>query len=102
KKYTKTFPLLYDEFGPVLKWWNHREANDHAWRVRKEDVLVCAQGNATTLVNLDIRNPNSLEQLEQRSPAELVAALEEKERQIGELVASVKEHLKIIVGEGPQ
>jgi len=33
KKYSKTAPLQFDEFDPVLAWWNAREENPQAWKV---------------------------------------------------------------------
>lgn len=33
KKYSKTAPLLFDEFAPVLAWWNAREESPQAWKV---------------------------------------------------------------------
>ena len=33
KKYTKTKPMEYAEFGPCLEWWNEREENANAWKV---------------------------------------------------------------------
>jgi type I restriction enzyme M protein len=33
KKYSKTAPLPFEAFHPVLDWWNHREEGTQAWRV---------------------------------------------------------------------
>ena len=36
KKYSKTAPLQFEEFGPVLAWWNHRQEGEkcpQAWKV---------------------------------------------------------------------
>ena len=33
KKYSKTAPLPFEAFQPVLDWWNHREEGPQAWRV---------------------------------------------------------------------
>lgn len=33
KKYTKTSPMQYEEFKPVLDWWNDRKENSQAWKV---------------------------------------------------------------------
>lgn len=33
KKYSKTAPLPFEAFAPVLDWWNHREEGPQAWRV---------------------------------------------------------------------
>ncbi|MFQ2681154.1 N-6 DNA methylase [Aeromonas caviae] len=33
KKYSKTAPLQFEEFAPVLAWWNAREEGPNAWKV---------------------------------------------------------------------
>ncbi|MBC2732461.1 N-6 DNA methylase [Thiobacillus sp.] len=33
KKYSKTAPLPFEAFQPVIDWWNNREESPHAWRV---------------------------------------------------------------------
>lgn len=93
KKYTKTFPLLYGEFGPLLKWWNRREVNEHAWQVPKDSLLRQAQNGTAISINLDLRNPNSLEQLKRRTPDELIADIEGKNRELDNLVLTVRKLL---------
>jgi len=39
KNYTKTKPLRYREFKPLLQWWEDREETDQAWKVGIDDVL---------------------------------------------------------------
>ena len=31
KNYTKTAPIQFEEFAPLVQWWTKREANDRAW-----------------------------------------------------------------------
>jgi type I restriction enzyme M protein len=50
--YIKSSPLRFEEFAPLLEWWNSREETDCAWQVRAEDV-------ARNGFNLDIRHPAS-------------------------------------------
>lgn len=33
KKYSKTAPLQFEEFAPLIAWWNAREENAQAWRI---------------------------------------------------------------------
>jgi len=51
KRYTKTKPLAFEEFGACLAWWDDRTESECAWRVSREDV-------ATDSFNLDVRNPS--------------------------------------------
>ena len=39
KTYTKTQPMRFEEFEACLAWWNKREENDRAWKVKASDVL---------------------------------------------------------------
>jgi len=48
--YNKSKPLVFEEFEPLLQWWNIREANEFAWKVRVEDIIE-------NRFNLDIRHP---------------------------------------------
>ena len=57
KTYTKTQPMRFEDFEACLAWWNKREENDSAWKVKASDVLKYdAEGNLVS-VNLDIKNP---------------------------------------------
>lgn len=46
KKYSKTSPLQFEEFAPVLAWWNNREEGPQAWKVdfagKLQDALTAA------------------------------------------------------------
>lgn len=50
KSYSKTKPIQFSEFKPIIDWWDNREENDQAWQVKVEDLKDW---------NLDIKNPNS-------------------------------------------
>jgi hypothetical protein len=50
--YSQTDPLQFDEFSPLLNWWNLRTENSHAWRV--EVAQLEKEG-----WNLDQKNPRS-------------------------------------------
>jgi len=52
KKYSKTAPLPFDAFAPVLKWWNARKQNAHAWKVTARDMIASGY-------NLDRKNPHT-------------------------------------------
>ncbi len=47
KKYTKTQPLQYDEFAPLLAWWDVREENERAWKVNWTEIYEQAWAEAT-------------------------------------------------------
>ena len=49
--YTQSFPLEFDEFKPIIAWWENRRTTDSAWYVRAKEVR---EGSFT----LDFRNPS--------------------------------------------
>ena len=46
KNYTKTKPLQYEEFAPLIEWWNNREENEHAWKVDFRKIYDEARAKA--------------------------------------------------------
>lgn len=89
KNYTKTKPLQYAEFEPVLKWWKECEENDHAWKVDVDDVLKYDKKAVLVSANLDIKNPNTGDDLEHLPPEQLVEDILEKEERIAEIMREI-------------
>jgi type I restriction enzyme M protein len=86
KQYTKTKPMNFEEFSPVLDWWDSREDNEHAWKVSADDM---AENN----YNLDIKNPNKAKAEECRAPEEIVASIVGKEKRIFELLEEINDEI---------
>ncbi|WP_348720439.1 N-6 DNA methylase [uncultured Alcanivorax sp.] len=93
KKYTKTKPMEYFEFEECLKWWSSRSENCHAWAIKANDIIKYDSAGKLVSVNLDIKNPNSLEAMEHKDPQDLLRAMMEKEVKVTSLMAEIKEHL---------
>ena len=55
KSYSKTKPMRIEEFEPEKGWWDNREEGEQAWKVSAEDI-------AASGFNLDIKNPNTVEE----------------------------------------
>jgi type I restriction enzyme M protein len=90
KNYTKTRPLAFEEFAPLQDWWDKREKNERAWKVRLADLLLYdANGNLLS-VNLDVKNPSRAGDLEHLPPAELAESIAAKERAIAGLMDEIK------------
>jgi type I restriction enzyme M protein len=84
--YTKSKPLRYEEFEPLIKWWNDRVENEHAWKIAVEDVIK-------NDYNLDIKNPNKVSAKEYRKPEEIVTSIIEKEKKIFELLVEIRDKI---------
>jgi type I restriction enzyme M protein len=98
KNYTKTRPMQFEEFQPILDWWDNRIENERAWKVRAADVIVTNGGGDVVSVNLDIKNPSRKEDLEHLPPAELAESILAKEKQI----AAIMEEIKSLLAKGQQ
>jgi type I restriction enzyme M protein len=86
KNYTKTAPIQFEEFAPVVSWWNKREENERAWRVPAAELLAhnC---------NLDRKNPRAREDITHLPPEQLAASILEKERRIAEIMGNIQKLL---------
>jgi type I restriction enzyme M protein len=91
KQYTKTAPLRFEEFAPLLAWWGNREENERAWRVPAESIAQNAH-------NLDLKNPSTQVDFEHMPPTQLVEDILAKERRIAELLGEIKAALMVPVG----
>jgi type I restriction enzyme M protein len=88
KNYTKTKPLLFEEFAPLFVWWRDRIETEHAWKVPVD--LFKESG-----FNLDLKNPRVPDRLEHLPPAALVESILKKERRIGELLSELGSELGV-------
>lgn len=67
KSYSKTKPIQFNEFTPIIDWWKNRKENDLAWKVNVKDLKN---------FNLDIKNPTVEEAVEIKSSKEIIESLE--------------------------
>ena len=86
KNYTKTAPIQFEEFAPLVAWWNKREENKLAWKVPIAELLA-------TGCNLDRKNPSSTEDISHLPPAQLAADIMKKEQRIGEIMGNIQKLL---------
>jgi len=90
KTYTKTQPIRFEEFEACLAWWNKREENDRAWKVRIEDALIYDDQTALISANLDIRNPRAEEDFKHMPPERLIADIMAREVNITKLIDEIR------------
>ena len=86
KNYTKTAPLQFEEFAPLVAWWNKRKETDQAWKVPAADLLA-------TGCNLDRKNPRAQEDITHVPPDQLAASILQKEQRIAEIMANIRDLL---------
>jgi type I restriction enzyme M protein len=86
KNYTKTAPVQFDEFAPLVAWWTQREENDRAWRVPAAELL--ANG-----CNLDRKNPRAKQDIAHLPPEQLAASILQKEQRIAEIMGNIQKLL---------
>lgn len=96
KNYTKTRPMQFEEFQPILDWWDapQRVENERAWKVRAADLIQTNGGGDVVSVNLDIKNPSRAVDLVHLPPAELAESILVKEKKIAAIMDEIKSLLK--------
>ncbi|GHU31349.1 restriction endonuclease EcoEI subunit M [Betaproteobacteria bacterium] len=87
KNYTKTAPIQFDEFAPLIAWWNKRKKTERAWKVPAAELL-------TNACNLDRKNPNAVDDITHLPPEQLVAGILLKEQRIVEIVGNIRQLLE--------
>ena len=90
KKYSKTKPILPEEFDEIKKWWSKREVNENAWKVSINDIIIFEKGGKLQNVKLDLKNPNRKNDFEYHDPIELTKSIINKEIQVMRLIKEIQ------------
>jgi type I restriction enzyme M protein len=69
KSYSKTKAIQFDEFAPLIEWWDKREESDVAWKVKVE--------NLKRGFDLDVKNPHRAEEEANLTAAEIMSRIEQ-------------------------
>jgi len=85
KAFSKTKPILYEDFDDVIKWWNNRQENDYSWKVNIDDLEN---------YDLDRKNPNEADSKIELSPSELIESMIKDENDILETLEGLKKNIK--------
>ena len=92
KNYTKTGPIQFEDFAPLVAWWDQpgpgtkREENERAWRVPAAELLASG-------CNLDRKNPAAKDDITHLPPGQLAASILEKEKRIAEIMGNIQKLL---------
>lgn len=84
KSYSKTKPIQFNEFQPIIEWWNRREENDQAWKVNVNDLKDW---------DLDINNPSIEEEKEILSASETLENMKLSNEKISTLLTEIESFL---------
>ena len=66
KSYSKTKPIQYDEFKPIIEWWDNRVENEFAWKVSIGDLKNW---------DLDIKNSTKIEETTLESTGDIISRI---------------------------
>jgi type I restriction enzyme M protein len=87
KKYSKTSPLIFEEFAGCIEWYGARTETDCAWHVPVDKVLAGA-------CNLDLSNPRGGTAKTMEAPAVLIAQAIAQERQALDCLDRIAQRLQ--------
>lgn len=90
KKYSKTQPMTFEEFGDCIAWWTKREENENAWQVETPKLIQKDGAGNVTAVNLDLKNPRWSSVVDLRSPAEILESASTKEARVQSILAELR------------
>jgi hypothetical protein len=86
KNYTKTAPIQFEEFTPIVAWWEARKQNDLAWRITASELLNDG-------CNLDRKNPAAKTNVTHLPPEQLAINILQKEQRIAEIMGNIQKLL---------
>lgn len=87
KAYSKTKTIQLKELNPIKVWWTDRQESEICWKV---DIETLKARN----FDLDIKNPNKVEDSDNYSSAELMEMLHQSFEKSNALLANLKEAVR--------
>lgn len=91
--FAKSKPVLDEDFADLLKWFDNKEENEHAWKVSVDEIRK-TNDKGKIEVDLDIQNPKDANTTPEKSPHELIAQIIEDERKTLGLLEEVEQLIK--------
>lgn len=82
KSYSKTKAIQFDEFAPLIEWWDKREESEVAWKVKVGDLK---KG-----FDLDVKNPTSTIEEREMSVDDCLTEFRKSLERVGKALASVE------------
>ena len=81
-KYTKSNPIAYEDFAEIEKWFKKKTEQENAWKITVNDIVD---------FNLDVKNPNGVEETIDLAPHELIDHIIADEAKTMKLLQEVKD-----------
>lgn len=85
KSYSKLKQIQFSEFAPMIEWWDKREENEVAWKVKAGDLR---RG-----FDLDVKNANSTIEEQEHTVEGLLHLMAKRQKKITELIADLETNL---------
>lgn len=82
KSYSKTKAIQFDEFAPLIEWWDKREESEVAWKVKVSDLK---RG-----LDLDVKNPTSAIEERELSVKDCLTEFRKSLERVGKALAAVE------------
>jgi type I restriction enzyme M protein len=87
KAYNKTRPIQAKEFDPIKTWWKNRLESEITWKVNIDTIIERGY-------DLDIKNPNKVQEEHEYNSAELMEMLHVSFEKSNSLLNQLKETVK--------
>jgi type I restriction enzyme M protein len=87
KSYSKTKPIQFNEFQPIMDWWDNRDESDVSWKVNIKDLKKW---------DLDIKNPVVEVEEEMKSSKEIMQLMQNSLKNEEGLIRKIGKTLKSI------
>lgn len=85
KSYSKTKPIQFEEFKPLIEWWSNRVENEVAWKVKVKDLNNW---------DLDIKNSNIVTENITISTTDAILKLKESINKSNSIIDELENLLK--------
>ena len=90
RKYSKTMPLRSEEFEDLIAWARDRKSTDRAWMARPQELVRRDEAGEVKALNLDLRNPNVEDEVDARTPEQLVESIIAKEKRVLAIMSEIQ------------
>jgi len=90
RKYSKTAALAFEEMADCLAWFASRGEDARAWMVPAAGLIQTNGEERVVSVNLDVKNPNTVETADHRTPADNIASVLDREQQMIGLLREIE------------